>query len=107
MSSWELNIDPKRLQETIRNDFEGAKPRRSGKKDINARKRDQKERRKGAQKAKGSERGSPLASIWMPNSAPKRPPKSTQEESMQASKRSQDHLRIGNLDFSRHIECIS
>ena len=33
----ELKIDPKRLQETIRNDFEQAKPRRSEKKDFQAR----------------------------------------------------------------------
>ena len=33
----ELKIDPKRLQETIRNDFKEAKPRRSKKKDTRAR----------------------------------------------------------------------
>ena len=39
----ELNIDPKRLQEMIRNDFEEAKPRRSKKKDTKARKRGQRQ----------------------------------------------------------------
>ena len=39
----ELKIDPKRLRETIRNDFKEAKPRRSKKKDTKARKIDQRE----------------------------------------------------------------
>ena len=42
-SSWEFKIDPKRLQERIRNDFEEAKRRRSKKKDTKARKIDQRE----------------------------------------------------------------
>ena len=39
----EVKIDPKRLQDRIRNDFEEAKPRRSKKKDTRARKRGQRE----------------------------------------------------------------
>ena len=39
----ELKIDPKRLQARIRNDVEEAKPRRSEKKDFQARKIDQRE----------------------------------------------------------------
>ena len=39
----EFKIDPKRLQERIRNDFEEAKPRRIEKKDTTARKRCQRQ----------------------------------------------------------------
>ena len=40
-SSWELKIDPKRLQDQINNDFEGDKSARGEKKDIKNDKRDQ------------------------------------------------------------------
>ena len=44
----ELKIDPKRLQERIRNDFEEAKPEKNEKKDTRARKRYQREAQESA-----------------------------------------------------------
>ena len=43
MSSLDIKIDPKRLQERMRNDFEETKPRRSEKKDTKTIKRGQRE----------------------------------------------------------------
>ena len=102
----ELKIDPKRLQETIRNDFEEAKGRRSEKKDTKARKGDQRETKESQQ----SELPKACQPIWVDLEAPKRSqetPKSTQEEPKRAPKRSQDHLRIENLEFSKIDECLS
>ena len=102
----ELNIDPKRLQERIRNDFEEAKPRRSKKKDTNARKRYQRE----TQESPKSERIKRCQPFWDDLETQKcsqETPKSTQEEAERAPKRSQDHLRIENLDFSKIDECLS
>ena len=103
-SSWELKIDPKRLQERIRNDFEEAKRRRSKKKDTRARKRDQRE----TQESPQSKRVRASQLIWVDLEAQncsQETPKSTQEEPKRAPQRSQDHLRIENLDFPNIEEC--
>ncbi len=60
-SSLELKIDPKRLQEAIRNDFEQAKPRRSEKKDTKPRRRDQRE----TQESPKSERPKACQPFWV------------------------------------------
>ena len=95
----ELNIDPKRLQETIRNDFEEAKQRRSEKKDTKAIIIDQRE----TQESPKSERIKRCQPFWVDLEAQKcsqETPKSTQEEPKRAPTRSHDHLRIENIDFS-------
>ena len=105
-SSWELKIDPKRPQGRIRNDFEEAKRRRSKKKDTRARKRDQRETQE-SPKSEGARAWQPF---WVDLEAEKcsqETPKSTQEEPKRAPKRSQDHLRIENLGFSKIDECLS
>ena len=99
-SSWELKIDPKRLQERIRNDFEEAKPRRKKQKNTKAILRDQRETQE-SPKSEGARASQP---IWVDLEAQKGPeetPKSTQEEPKRAPKRSQDHHRIENLDFKK------
>ena len=98
-------MDPKRLQESIRNDFEEAKPRRS-KKDTKARQRDQRE----TQESPKSERPKACQPFWVDLEAEKRSqetPKSTQEERKRAPKHLQDHLRIENLDFSKRNDFLS
>ena len=105
-SSWELKIDPKRLQERIRNDFEEAKPRRSEKKDTKARTIDQRETKESPK----SELPKACQPFWVDLEVQKcsqETPKSTQEEPKRAPKRSQDHLRLENLDFSKLDECLS
>ena len=106
MSFLELKIDPKRFQERIRNDFEEAKRRRSKKKDTRARKRDQRQ----TQESSKSELLKACQPFWVDLEVQKcsqETPKSTQEEPKRAPKRSQDHLRIENLDFSKIDECLS
>ena len=102
----ELKIDPKRLQERIRNDFEEAKRRRSKKKDTRARKRDQRETQESL-KSEGARAWQPF---WVDLEAEKcsqETPRSTQEEPKRGPKRSQDYLRIENLDSSKIDECLS
>ena len=106
MSDWEFKIDSKRLQDTIRNDFEEAKPRRSKNKDTRARRRGQRE----TQKSTKRELPRAWQPFWVDLEVPKgsqETPKSTQDEPKRAPKRSQDHLRIENFDFSEFVECLS
>ena len=72
----EVKIDPKRLQESIRINFEEAKTVFGSKN----REEEAKERPKRDQRAKGPERGSPFGSIWRPKSAPKRPPRAPKRD---------------------------
>ena len=96
----EFKIDPKRLQETIRNDFKLAKPRKSKKKkDTKARKKDQRE----TQDSPKSERPKSCQPFWVDLDAQngsQETPNNTQKEPKRAPIRSEDHLRIENLDFS-------
>jgi hypothetical protein len=105
-SSWRPKIDPKRLQETIRNDFEEAKPRRSEKKDTKATKRGQRETQE-RPKSEGARAWQPFWVDLEVQKCSQETPKSTQEEPKRAPKRSQDHLRFENLDFSKIDECPS
>ena len=101
-SSLELKIDPKRLQETIRNDFEQAKPRRSEKKDTKPRRRDQRDTQE-SPKSEMTKRCQPIVVDLEAQKWSQETPKSTQEEPKRAPKRSQDHLRIENHDFSEFV----
>ena len=96
MSFLELKIDPKRLQERIRNDFEEAKRRRSKKKDSRARKRDQRETQESL-KSEGARAWQPFWVDLETEKCSQETPKSTPEEPKRAPKRSQDHRRFGNL----------
>ena len=102
----ELKIDSKRPQKMIRNDFEEAKPIRSKKKDTKARTIDQRETQESPESG-GARAWQPILVDLEAQKWSQETPKSTQEEPKRAPKRSQDHLRIENLDFSKIDECLS
>ena len=98
-SSWELKIDPKRLQEGIRNDFEEAKRRRSKKKDTRARKRDQRETQE-SPKSEGVRAWQLFGVDLEAQQYSEETPKSTQTEPKRVPKRFQDNLWIEHADLS-------
>ena len=99
-SSWRPKIDPKRPQEMKNYDFEEDQTRRAEKKDNK------------------STQEFPKMLPWLPRSpqeAPKRPPrapqrspgapqetpKSAQKRPKRAPRRSEDHIRVEDVDFSK------
>ena len=79
----EVKIDPKRLQESIRNDFEEAEPRRSKEEDTNARKREQRECQE-SPKSEGVRAWQPFGVDREAQKCSQETPKSTQEEPKRA-----------------------
>jgi len=127
MSLSELKIDPKRLQERIRNDFEEAERRRSTQKQPKSPPKQPKRPQtvvcsripasNSAQESSffkdSGEQARPKRvrrGIWKPSvvdpeapKSPQKPPKGAQE----SHKAVQDHLRIENIDFPEIDECLN
>ncbi len=109
----ELKIDPKKLQEEkqrpqkkIKNHFEAARGRRSEKEDNE----DDNMKPKRAPESLLKKFGSHLELPRNPQDHRKgsqEAPESTQNEPKRPPKRSQDHRRIKNVDFSEIVECLS
>ena len=95
-SSWRPKIDPKRLQEMKNNVFEEDRTIRAEKKDN-----------KSTQEEPKMVPWLPRSSQETPKSTPEKPrspqetPKSTKKKPTIAPRRSADHLRIEDVDFSK------
>ena len=109
----ELKIDPKKLEEDKKkpqkkkdNHFEAASARRSMKKDNENNKRKPKRVPETFLNNLGSHLELPRAPQRSPR-ASQETNKSNQKEPSRRLKRSQNHRRIKNVDFSEFVECRS